>query len=203
MAKARRKQVWSTLGLKEQPVEISERELAIRAEADRLRGLGSDPKTGEPHKKLTMAELDDEYESLDEEAEFAELQAKARSIKYEALERVMLEELAKIEEISGQDKFRRGNVTISPSPMIIPSVENVEVFEQWVRDSKMDDLFVTEVPGSKIKMLVNEAFDPKVAESLTVKERAALVAGAPGSCQPPPGLKVYIKKRIHRHKSGR
>lgn len=192
MAKKARK--WSNVNVPEEPVALTEREIAVRAEADKLRGVGTDPE-GHAYTKKDMRELAQDYNGLCEEEEFEKLAARDRSVKYEALERVIRDELIKVEELSGQDMWRGEGCTLSPKNTLIAVVVDKITFKKWIRDTEQEHIL--EVPPSRLTSIVTDAMDPDAAALLTPAERALLKPGEPASGQPPPGVTIFIRKGIN------
>lgn len=143
----------------------------------------------------TLDELAAEYEGLVEEEKFEELARKARNIIYEALERRMLEELEKIEKMSGQDMWRGEPGTVSPKFTPRPNVVDQAALDGWIKEHKLESMLT--LPGGRLNSIIAEAYDQDIAASLSPAERAALKAGMPGSLQPPPGVNVFLKNCIN------
>lgn len=194
MAKKKKARKWSNVNVPNEPVTLTDREVAIRAEADKLRGMGRDEK-GEQLKPKTMRELAQEYKGLLEEEGFETLAQKTRSIQYEAYERVIRDELTKIEEMTGQDMWRGENMTFSPKNILIPVITDRAALRKWIEDTGQQDIL--EIPGPKLKSIVTEAMDTDGAATLTAEERHALKPGEPSSGQPPPGVSVFIRKGVN------
>ena len=183
MAK-RKARKWSNLkgDVPEQEVEVSERELAIRAKTDEWRGE-------------SMAELAIEYQQLVEEEEFATLAAKQRSIMYEALERLILDELKRVEEVSGQDMWRGEGQTFSPKTTVIPVVTDKAEVMKYLKDTGQEALLTLEYP--RLKSLVTDALE--AIALMTPAQRAELVGVTLD--KPLPGVKIFIKNGVHRTKA--
>src|ERR1041385_3404928 len=116
-----KKRKWSNLAgqVPDEPKPPTERELKIRTRCDELRGLALDP-DGRPVPAKSMRDLAADYAALVEEESFEELAAKKRSVEYEALERVILDELNRVQELSGQDMWRGEGQTFSPKFNVVP-----------------------------------------------------------------------------------
>lgn len=184
MAKKPRK--WSNLQgqVPEEPVEVSPRELKVRAKADALRA-----------ERVPMKTLAQDYAALVEEEEFEEIAKKKRAIDYDALERVILDELTRVEELSGQDTWRGEGQTFSPKFTPIPTVFDKKSLLSWIHENNLDDLL--DIHYSRLKSVVIEALKTDLAATMTPAQRAALKPGEPGSGQPPPGVSVYLRKGIN------
>lgn len=196
MAKKARK--WSNLEgqLPEEPKPLTDREVAIRAETDKLRGEAVDPDTGQLYPAKTMKELAEDYASLVEEEDFEDLAHKKRSVNYEALERVMLAELQRVQEFSGQDMWRGEGQTFSPKFVVIPVITDMVALEAWIEEKGYEYLY--EIGSGKLKNLVIEALDTDAAAAMTPAERANLKPGEAASGQPPPGVSVFLRKGVNR-----
>ena len=151
-------------------------------------------------KDKTMAELAEEYKGLVEEEKFEELARKARNIIYEALERRMLEELEKVEQLSGQDVWRGGPGTFSPKFTPRPTVTDQAALDAWIVENKLESLLT--LPSGRLSSIVAEAYDPDAAASMTPAQRAALKPGMPGSALPPPGVSVFLARGVNYTKPG-
>lgn len=175
---------WSNLHghIEEAVVEVTEHELAIRAKADEWRGE-------------SMNDLAAGYQALVEEEEFEELAAKKRSIAYEALERLIGDELKKVEELSGQDMWRGEGQTFSPKTTPIPVVYDKAALMKHIADTGQQSLL--SLSGPTLRALVNDALEAIVL--MTPAERAALVNVALD--KPVPGVKLYLLKGVHRTKA--
>ena len=182
MAKKARK--WSNLTgqLPEPPVELDARELAVRADMDLYRGK-------------PMRELAQEFQGVCEESDFAALEEKKRSVKNAALERLIRDELKKVEELSGQDMWRGEGWTFSPKNTVIPIVSDRAAFLAWIRSTGRESFL--DVSPPRIKSIVVDALNEDEAVTLTPSERAVLAAGEPGSCAPPPGITVFLLPGIN------
>lgn len=144
----------------------------------------------------TMAELAKEYQQLVEADEKAEEARKARNIIYEALERRILEELVKVEEVAGTDMWRGEGQTFSPKNVLRPTVTDRKALKDWIKEQGMEDLL--ELSHPRLQAIVNEAMDTSISATLTPKEREKLTPGQVGSGAPPPGVSVYIKTGVNR-----
>lgn len=198
MAK-RKGRAWSNLPgqVPDEPVPVTERELAIRKRADELRGLALDPATNQPLAAKTMRELAQEYASLVEEEDFESLAHKQRSVAYEALERVILAELARVEELSGQDTWRGEGQTFSPKFLPIPVITDRAALLRWIKEQGHEE-YLLDVKDSRLKEVVLAALNTDAAAAMTPGERAQLRPGEPASGQPPPGVTVFVRRGINR-----
>lgn len=180
---------WSNLQVPEEPVELTEREVAIRKLADEYRGSEG--------VIWTMRALAVEYASAVEEEKFETLAAKERSVKYEALERVIREQLQMVEDLTGQDMWRGEGQVFSPKFTPIPVIHDRDSFMRWLEDEGvlMDYL---KLDSDKVKDLVKECLDTDAAVTMTPAERAALKPGQPASGQLPPGVSVFMRRGINR-----
>ncbi len=182
MAKKAKK--WSNLAgtVPEPPAEVSERELRVRAETD--------ARADKPMKELAL-----EYQELVEEEEFEKLAQHERSIKYEALERRIRHELAKLKELAGSDVMWRGEgQTFSSKNTIIPVVTDKAALRQYIEDTHQEHLLTLESP--RLKSLVIETLEG--FETMTPAERAKCTVTQDA---PLPGVKIYLKPGIHRTES--
>lgn len=186
MARANKARKWSNL--KGQvpdaaPEELSERMLEVFAAKDE-------------RNDKSMDELIAEYASLEEEEAFEVLAASKRSILYEALDRRILEELAKVKQIAGTDMWRGDGRTASPKYTPQPIVENYDELVEWIKANNLQDTCFT-LSKPRLKSIVCEALETDAAAVLTPAERAQLKPGAPGSGAPPPGVKVHLRTSVH------
>lgn len=190
MAKKARK--WSNLKgqVPEAPVELSEREIKVRAAMDERRIVV----TEDGLRPATMKDYAAEYAGLCEEEDFESLAGKDRSVKYEALERLIRAELTRVEEISGQDTWRGEGQTFSPKTTPIPVVVDKTALMQYIKDEGLESLL--ELPSPRLKSMVTDKLEELVA--MTPAQRAAQTATLE---QPIPGVKVWLMPGIHRTKS--
>lgn len=181
---------WSNLKgqIPDAPVELSERFQEVLAETDKLRIK----ETGEV---FSMADLQNEWVALEEEADFASLQEHQRNVKFDALERRILEELEKVKAVAGTDMWRGEHKTFSPKFTPRPTVTDLQALMQWIKDTKQEDQLTLAHP--RLKAIVCEALDPDAAAAMTPAERAALKPGAPASGLPPPGVKVFLDTGVN------
>lgn len=180
MAKQRK---WSNMRgqLPERPVELSPRELAIRAHKDTLNDHA-------------LPELQAAWSALDAVEASVAVESRKRSIEYAALERRVLEELKKIEALAGTDQYKGALGTFSPKYNVEPSVENNDVLTEWAKKNGFEELL--SLPSGKLKEIVTDALDKNAATSLSVPQRAALTPGSAGSLQPPPGVKLFMHTTV-------
>jgi hypothetical protein len=165
------------------PVELSDRMVEVFAAKD-------------ARKDATMDELIAERAALEEEEAFEDLARADRSVKYEALDRRILEELDKVKQIAGTDMWRGDGRTASPKITPQPIVEDIVALTEWIKDTGLyDTLFTLSKP--RLKATVCEALETDAAAALTPAQRAALKPGAPGSGAPPPGVKVHLRTTVH------
>lgn len=183
MAKKPRK--WSNLDAPEPPVVLDAREQAIREVVAEL--------------PRNMKALAIDYVALEEEEAFAALEAKRRSIRYAALERVIRDQLALVESVSGQDTWRGEGCTFSPKNSVIPQMEDRTAFHDWIKATGRESFL--DVSPPRVKSLLVDALNEEDVVNLTQAERAALKQGEPGSLQPPPGLKFFVLKGINFRKA--
>jgi hypothetical protein len=181
MAQKTRK--WSNLqGVVEPvPLELSPRETAVQgAMASRA--------------DCDMMQLAREYSLVHADAQRAADADAIRSITTEALERLIRDRLALVEEQSGQDTWRGEGWLFSPKTTICPVVKDKAALMDYVKDNGLDGLLSLEY--SRLKSLVSgilEAF-----EGMTPAQRAA----SPLNLQHPlPGVELYIRPGINRTKS--
>lgn len=144
----------------------------------------------------TMNELAQEYELLCAEEEAAAQARSERNIKFEALDRRILEELEKVQAVSGQDMWRGVGQTFSPKFDPYPIIEDKQALRAWVLERGMDLLLT--LPKSTLKSLVKEAFDTDLAAQMSPGARAKLKPGDAGSGAAPPGVTVFLKTGVHR-----
>lgn len=181
MAKKNRK--WTNLPgtVPEEIVELSEKELAIRKATDERRAK-------------SMSELAAEYGDLCEEEEFADLAKKARDIVYEALERLIGDQLKRIQTLSGQDTWRGDGQLFTPKISVIPLVADRTALMQYLKDTKQESLLTLEFP--RLKSLTTTVLDD--LESMTPAERSLSTVTY---TEPLPGVKLYLKHGIRRTKA--
>lgn len=141
-----------------------------------------------------MNELALEYAGRVEEEEFETLASKKRSIEYEALERVILEQLRRVYELSGQDTWRGEGQLFSPQTTIIPVVYDKNKLMQYIKDSKQEHLLT--IDGGRLKSLVVEVLES--FQTMTPEERAEQTATP---LEPLPGVKLFLKNGVHRTQS--
>ena len=109
----------------------------------------------------------------------------------------MLRRLEEIKSLSGNDQWRSDELgTFSPSPSVFGRVIDREAFMQWLREKNL--LHLLTLPSSRLKSIINEAYDPDLAALLTVEQRATLTPGEPASGMAPPGVEVYAKVAVRR-----
>jgi hypothetical protein len=190
-----KKRQWSNLrGLvpEQDEKEPTERELAIReAVAEREDHEDED---GKPIPAKSLRELAAEYSDLCEEEEFEDLAKKQRSVKYEALERMFRERLESIHEQTGHDTFRGEGQLFSPKTLIIPVVYDPKKLRKHIDDLGMSELL--ELPSGRLKSLVVEQLEK--FETMTPAERAECEHTL---IEPVPGVRLFIKRSVHRTKS--
>jgi hypothetical protein len=162
--------------------ELSERFQQVLAEADKRNGR-------------TMQALQDEWVDLEEEEAFAKLAEYERNVKFEALERRILEELEKVKAVSGGDMWRGAAKTFSPKFTPRPSVEDAAKLMAWIKATGQEHQLT--LPAPRLKSIVCEALDTDAAALLTPAERAQLKPGDPASGAPPPGVTVFLDKSVH------
>lgn len=162
--------------------ELSERFQQVLAEVDKRRGT-------------TMQDLQDEWVDLEEEERFAKLAEYNRNVKYEALERRILEELEKVKAVAGTDMWRGAAKTFSPKWTPRPSVEDTARLMQWIKDTGQEHQLT--LPAPRLKSIVCEALDTDAAALMTPAQRAQLKPGDPASGAPPPGVTVFLDKSVH------
>jgi hypothetical protein len=143
----------------------------------------------------TMQQLQDEWVDLEQEEAFASLAEGERNIKYEALERRILEELERVKAVAGTDMWRGESKTFSPQFTPRPVVDDPAKLLQWIKDTKQEALLT--LPAPRLKSLVCEALDTEAAAVMTPAQRAELKAGEPASGSPPPGVSVYLQTKVH------
>lgn len=166
--------------------EPSEWMMKVLAEKDKLAGK-------------SMAELKDEYAALEEEQRFEDLARAERNIKFAALEKRILEELAKIKELAGTDMWRGDGHTFSPKYTPRPVVKDPAALMDWIKQRGLQELL--SLPSARLKSIVVEALNTEMAAMMSPAERAALKPGDPGSGMPPPGVEVFLHETVH-HTSG-
>jgi hypothetical protein len=190
-----KKRQWSNLrGIvpEQDEKEPTEREIAIReAIAERE---AHETEDGVPIREKTLLELAGEYADLCEEEEFEDLAKKQRSVKYEAIERIFREKLETIHQMTGHDTFRGEGQLFSPKTLVIPIVYDPKKLRKHVDDLGMNELL--ELPSGRLKSLVVEQLEK--FETMTAAERAE----CPHTLvEPVPGVKLFIKRSVHRTKS--
>lgn len=192
---AKKGRQWSNLrGLvpEQDEREPTEKELKIReAVAEREEHVDED---GAAVPAKTMRELAAEYSDLCEEEEFEDLAKKQRAIKYEAVERIFREKLEAIHEQTGHDTFRGEGQLFSPKTMIFPVVYDPAKLRKHIDDLGMTELL--ELPSGRLKSLVVEQLEK--FETMSPAERAECVHTP---VEPVPGVKLFIKRTVHRTKS--
>jgi len=180
---------WSNLRgvLPEVEEELSDREQAIRKEVgERLAGVNE---KGEPRAAKTMRELAQEYLGIKSESEFFEAEQRARDIKKEALERLVQDELKKVEEMSGQDTWRGEGILFSPKTSVIPVVKDRAALMKYLEDTKQTALLTLEYP--RLKSLVVGKLEELVA--MTPAERSEQTATLQN---PIPGVEILLKRGV-------
>jgi len=190
MSVAKKARKWSNIAeaVPEEEKPLSEREIAVRKLMDELRVVKAEDQDDRP---ATMKDFAQEYGSLAEEDDFAGKEAKRRSIRFEALERLIMPELRRIEEMSGQDKWRGEGQTFSPRTTIIPQIADRDAFHKYLKETNQEELFT--VKDSKVRELVEDAI--KAVEEMSPEERAESKFNL---LEPLPGVKLFIKKSVHR-----
>jgi len=145
---------------------------------------------------MNMAELADEQERLELiDAEAAQA-ASERGVIYNALERRMLEELAKIQEASGQDMWRRPGMTLSPKFSPQAMVKDRAALLAWVKETGQEALL--SLGPQALKGIITNAYNQELAALMTPAQRSKLTAGLPASMLPPPGVEVYLRPGVNR-----
>lgn len=192
---AKKGRQWSNLrGLvpEQDEKEPTERELAIRqAIAEREEHVDE---KGDKVPAKSLRELAGEYNDLCEEEEFEDLAKKQRSVKYEAVERIFREKLERIYEETGHDTFRGEGQLFSPKTKIFVDVYDKRKLRQHIDDLGMNELL--ELPSGRLNSLVVEQLEK--FETMTVAERAE----CPHTVKEPvPGVRLFIKRSVHRTKS--
>lgn len=189
-----KKRQWSNLrGLvPEKEEELSERELAIR-ESVATREDHEDEE-GKLVRAKTMLELAEEYSGLCEEEDFEDLAKKKRSIAYEAIERILRSKLEDIETMTGHDTFRGDGQLFSPKTLVIPIVYDKAKLRKHIEDEGMTEML--ELPKGKLTEMVNDVLEK--FETMTPAQRAESKATL---VEPVPGVKLFIKRSVHRTKS--
>ena len=170
------------------PVELTERQVAVYADRDRLR-------TREDGTPASMDDLAAEYGGLVEEEDFEDLAKSERSVKFDALERLILEQLEGIKRIAGTDMWRGEGQTFSPKHVLNVHITDPAALRKWIKDT--DQEHVLAIPAARLKSITAEALNPELAVAMTPAERAALKPGQPGSMQPPPGVSVSLHHTIN------
>lgn len=146
----------------------------------------------------TMKELAEEYQSLEEEEAFAELEAAARRRVFDALDLLVLEKLEEVKRVAGADIWRGGDTlgTFSEKLQPRPLIKDKHTLLQWIRDTQQEHLLT--LPKPRLTSIVCEALDVEEAVNMTPAERAAMQPGQPASGQPPPGVEVFLQRTVHR-----
>lgn len=145
--------------------------------------------------QLTMEQLSDEWAALVEEEDKAREAESERNIKFAALERRILEELEKVQEVSGQDVWRGKGRTFSPKIEPYPVVTDRAKLKAWIKEEGLDDLLT--LPPATLKTLTKEAFDTEIAAMMSPAQRAKLKPGKAGSGQAPPGVTPFLKTTVN------
>lgn len=192
MARKKSCNKWSNVP--DAPVEMSDRFKAVLEEADKLRWHPVD-EPSDVREPFTMTDLQNEWVALEEEEAFAELAAAQRSIKFDALERRILEELEIVKRVSGSDMWRGDHKTFSPKFTPRPQVKDLHALMQWIESTGQRDQLT--LPAPRLKAIVCEALDTELAASMTPAQRAALKPGDPASGVPPPGVEAYLDRGIN------
>lgn len=189
MARRNKPRKWSNLKgtVPQVPVEISPRQEQVFQQRDERRGQG-------------MPDLTTEWAKLEAADTVAADAQSKRNITYDALEVLMLEELEKIQTLSGQDQFRGPDGTFSPKNTLYPTVKDEAALKAWVIESGMSSML--ELPRPRLASIVAAAYDMTNADLLTPAARAGLKPGQPMSGMPPPGVEVFIKTTVH-HAGGK
>lgn len=186
---AKKKRQWSNLeGVVPEVAEdeLSEREVNIRTAMDQFRETTP-----------AMKELAQEYQALVEEENFADLEARKRSVKFEALERLIRQQLKTVEEVSGQDMWRGEGQTFSPKTTIIPTVRDKEALIAYIKANGMEDTLT--LPAPRLKSLVIDMLE--AFETMTPAQRVELSRKGITLENPIPGVELYLKPGVHRTES--
>lgn len=142
-----------------------------------------------------MPDLVQEWETLEEEESFEDLAKYDRNITFEALEKRILDELAKVQQVAGTDMWRGDGHTFSPKHILSPHVVDPSALLKWVHET--DQAHLLTVPTGRLKSIVAEAMNADHASTMTPAQRAALKPGEPGSMQPPPGVAITLHTTVH------
>lgn len=186
MAKRNKPRAWDNLKgqVPKDPaqVELTPRMRQVLAEKDKRAALA-------------MADLEGEWLQLEEEEEFEDRLKAERSIKFDALRKVILEKLEEVKRVAGTDMWRGADMTFSPKNILNVHVTDYAAFMRWIRDTDQDHLRT--VPNGRIKSIVHEAMNTDLAAALSPAQRAELKPGAPGSGAPPPGIAISLHETVH------
>lgn len=149
----------------------------------------------------SMNDLALEFASLEEEEAFEALAAHERNIKFEAIERRILEELQKIQDMAGTDMWRGDGHTFSPKYHPRPIVTDPGKLLTWIHDTGQDSLLRLLPPT--LQSIVGEALNTDLAATLTPAQRAAMQPGSAGSGTPPPGVDVVLRTTVNHRGPGK
>lgn len=147
----------------------------------------------------TLAEMAQEWATLEEEEEFEDRTRYERNIKYRALELRILEELETVKAVAGTDIWRGEGQTFSPKHMLNVRITDPRALRDWVEQTGQQDQLT--LPIGRLKAIVGEALDTDAAANMTPAQRSTLKAGDPASGAPPPGVAVALHTTVH-HTSG-
>lgn len=143
----------------------------------------------------SMATLADEYAGLKAADKKAEEDSSKRKVLYKALELRVLEELKKVKEVAGMDTWQgAAGQSFSPKFTPRPVVKDPEALMAWIHETKQTEQLT--LPGARLKAIVCEALDTKVAAVLTPAQREQLKPGDPASGAPPPGVDVFLQTSV-------
>lgn len=143
----------------------------------------------------TMDELMAEYATLEAEEAIAAKAQSARNVLYAAIDKRILEELAKVKQVSGQDMWRGNGHTCSPKHTPRPVIEDPEALRKWIKETGQEDQLT--LPQGRLMSILTEAMQTDMSAILTPAQRAQLKPGDPGSGAPPPGVKVFLHTGVH------
>jgi hypothetical protein len=149
-----------------------------------------DAREGKP-----FADISAEWESLNDAGDEAKRIASERNVRYRALEIIMLRRLKQQKEETGHDSWRGRDMLYSPQFELEVLVTDEDAYMKWIKETGQEHML--RMPRSKTEEIVKDALSTELAAMLTADQRASLKPGEPASGACPPGIEVYLRKKIH------